>query len=774
MARSYGKRILILMAACLLFLASCHGGKAGDGKVVQGHLSEEKSEWCYCLDRSFELPWDEGKDSSLTCFRDALYYVETEIFWDGKIVAQDEMEELMQELEQNPEVKKTVSLKSSVVRRKMSDEGLEDGEVVFQTEDYVEAVRPTTGGNIYLITGTLSDILDLKNDRKLLLADDKGIVKMKKDVTDYYQPGFMAVDGKGCIAFWHESMLTILDDKGSRKKEEALQGPVLVLSGMQEGGFVASVMGAEGVEFRAFSAEKGMVGRSYAGVADAYEAASDENGRLILGGHSGIYELERESGDSRKLNKWLELDILYDDVIQWWLLEDDRIGVILLNDFGTDRTVLTLQRIRREDLAQKETLILGTWGSVGSFLERTILSYNRTHTKYRVEVLDYTEELHSGNSDAEAYEAARNRQEQDILSGTGPELMLSGSIIDFTKYADKGVFEDLEPYLMRGGELSQEDFWEEALDASRWNGSLIQLPRTFSIQTLVCKEKLLKEGLRDGLKEVSEGVLKRPSEWKAQDFLSVMEAHPGAEAAQYSALYEKEGVTGRAGQIMELALLLNQEYFAGENGKDCRFDEELFESLLNFGTEQGRLEQHKEYQYELYEKDQRIFYRTVISSYADIDNLKQIFGDIGISFPGFPSELGQRNHILIPREGMMILSAADSEKKEAAWEFLVYYLRSGESDTNADCFSARKDVFAEKKQEALLASEQSGRENGECMDLNIVEELLHSSIGKNETMDGTILRIIDEEAQPVFQGQKTAKDAAQIIQGRVVLYLQEN
>lgn len=740
---------LLLAAVCLLFSACGGGGEKEQKNTVKEYLKEEDPEWCYVLDQSYEMPWDSAVDYSLICLDNTLYYVKMELLYEGEAAAEEELEDLLQEMEQNPEIGQKLSVRSQLKCREITENGLGEERVLYETDEYIEKILPDGSGKIDLICGELQKILDYRDDRTLLRLDESGKVLLKKDISDFYQSGLCAVDGEGRLAFWSNGTLYCLDEKGKKIKEEKLQGAVLELYGKPDGGFWAATLGEKGFEFKGISAQKGAEEESFLGVADVSQVSFGKDGRAILGGHTGLYEMNPQDGACIRLLKWMDLDILANDISGWWPTEDGRIGVILSGADGGVKSILSYQKVRREDVVQKEVLTMGTWSSVGSSLERMIVAFNRSNPKYRVNVLDYAEAINA-SSDTADWDAAKRRMEQDILSGNGPDIMLSDSL-DLTNYAEKDAFENLEPYLMKSNAISADDFFEEVLEASMQNEKLILLPKNFSIQTLICKEKILGDA----------------STWDIGTFLAVAGQYPEAEVAQYSPYYERNGMTGRMGQTVELALLLNQDYFADEGAKSCRFQEELFEKLLEFGAAQGKNDQQNPYSSELYSQDKRLFYRTDIYGFSSLRDIKNTFGKEEVRFIGFPAESGEKHHILTPRQSMLIL--ASSKQKEGAWEFLEYYLTAEDGDGYS--FAAQKKQFEEQKQNLLSAGAEA-LQIGE-KDLAVIEDILHHSLGENKRMDAQILRIIDEEAQAVFQGQKSAGDAAKIIQNRAELYIKE-
>lgn len=320
--------------------------------------------------------------------------------------------------------------------------------------------------------------------------------------------------------------------------------------------------------FHELSVQKGVELKSFSGAGDACEACYDRDGKLFLGGGSAIYECNPEDGTCKRVFKWMELGILQSDVNLWWPMDEEHLGVILSGGGSGGKSVLILKRIPREHVAEKETLILGSWGSVGTDLEQAIATFNRGNADYQVRVLDYTEKLNPAST--------------------------------------------------------REDFFPEVLEASRRQGKLLLLPKAFSLQTLVCKKKVLEQTL--GKDAFGEEILNLRATWDVAHYMAAADCFPDAEVTQYSALYEREGLTGRAGAAVEPALLLNQDSFANEDSKQCSLDGELFAQLLAFGARRGKIQVNAASYGEAFERDQWLFYRTEVYGFSGVQAARILFG----------------------------------------------------------------------------------------------------------------------------------------------------
>ncbi len=125
-----------------------------------------------------------------------------------------------------------------------------------------------------------------------------------------------------------------------------------------------------------------------------------------------------------------------------------------------------------------------------------------------------------------------------------------------------------------------------------------------------------------------------------------------------------------------------------------------------------------------------------------------------------------------------------SECREGAWAFLESFLAS--EDGSSSFFPTRKDILAEKAADAVKPDSSGAgmaisyadweyeyhiptREEVE-LTLRLIEAARPVSFAEA----GEVLGIIGEEAEGYYQGQKTALEAAEIIQSRVHIYVNED
>lgn len=147
---------------------------------------------------------------------------------------------------------------------------------------------------------------------------------------------------------------------------------------------------------------------------------------------------------------------------------------------------------------------------------------------------------------------------------------------------------------------------------------------------------------------------------------------------------------------------------------------------------------------------------------------------------------------------MLLAITAKSANKDGAWQFVRYFLTDEYQDIYTDIntynFPAKLSALEKKaenaKERPYWENEETGEKeyydntywNGtESINIGVNtdednERMMNfiKSITATSNYDTKIQDIITEESAPYFSGQKTAAQAAEIIQNRVANYIAEN
>ena len=167
-------------------------------------------------------------------------------------------------------------------------------------------------------------------------------------------------------------------------------------------------------------------------------------------------------------------------------------------------------------------------------------------------------------------------------------------------------------------------------------------------------------------------------------------------------------------------------------------------------------------------KREVLTYRTTVSS---LDSYQDAVAEMGETseWVGYPTGNGIPYNEMISNTPLGINHA--SEAKEGAWAFLEFLL--------SENYQGRKTGFPVRQDSFEKYLEQTQMFNG-VVQIELTEkdkEVLQSIIDHAYWMQAQapyeVFHIIYEEAGAVFAGDKTSEEAAEIIQRRVQLYIQE-
>lgn len=402
-------------------------------------------------------------------------------------------------------------------------------------------------------------------------------------------------------------------------------------------------------------------------------------------------------------------------------------------------------------------LTLATYGN--SFaLNRIVEAYNSGDHGYKISVVDY-----AAYDSADNISAGLTALNADILSGNGPDI-LDLSCFSADQLGCKGILEDLKPYLARSGKLSYDALVPSVVKAFEYKGCLYRLVPFWGICVLAG------DGSITGARE----------EWSLEKLMELSEAYSPVE------LFGSDMT--REDFLRDIVIYGDGQFYDREKAA-CSFTEDGFIWLLEFskglpeesGTATDALAR-------VYAGEQKLCSRFITyDGLMTIGCLSAAFGE-NEEYVGFPLKVGGRVAATAQYSYGIMASSSD---KDGAWDFLEFmlsdeYLAGWAAN---DCFSIVDSVFKTQLdgQEKALLDREGPLElltfnNGQIYNIEITgdaSEMKKALVSLTERIDcaavydDAILNIIKTAAEAYYAGDKTAAEAAEIIQSKVRVYLAE-
>lgn len=517
---------------------------------------------------------------------------------------------------------------------------------------------------------------------------------------------------------------------------------------------------------------------------------------------SGILGVNAKDGTVTRVLSWLDSDLSPDNIGHVAAMENGDFLVYNQNWETNSSELIRLVKTENDPSKEKKIITLATL-NMDSEMRTLISDFNKNSSEYRIKVTDYSE-YNTGDD----YTAGITKLNTEIIAGRVPDIIAVGYFMPIDQYAAKGILEDLTPYIERdlGKDALVEDFFKTLRDD---NGKLYEAYSAFTMQTLVGLRSVVGDEADWSFKKLQEAFATLP------EGASIVGDYYSRTSALYMFLYS------------------NMDKFVNwETGK-CTFDSQdfidLLETVKTFPADEDIKSNDGE---TAYVSDQvKVLTGKQLLSNANAYSLTDFrantfyaYGKDDISFVGYPGTGAAFSAV-----GMGYAISAKSENKEAAWQFVSRILtedyQNGQNKYGYyNGFPTNEAVFDKMMKaeatptfgETVFSSTYVVGNNGTSSDGGLgerepyysgatndkgVHEQPKTTYGfggdftievyamteqekevvldllKNTTTfmryDSSLSDIINEEIQPFFKGEKSAADAAKVIQSRATIYVNE-
>lgn len=494
---------------------------------------------------------------------------------------------------------------------------------------------------------------------------------------------------------------------------------------------------------------------------------------FILTDSNAIYGYNLGDAEPLKIMDAIDSDLDSGGFQQVGLIDETHF-VASYNDPATWQTKVSLFTKVPADQVKDKTVITLAGMYINNYVKTRIVEFNKTNPTYRIQVKEYR-----AYSTAEDYMAGYTQMNNDIITGKMPDILLADSSMPIDSYIAKGLLTDFYPLIENDPELNREDYLENIFDAFSVDGKMYRMVTGFSVSSVIGKTSIV--GDRTG--------------WNMDEFEELMASLP--EGTQSFSNMTRESM------IYMGMMMTKNEYIDSESGK-CSFDSQGFIDFLEFvnqfpaydgqGIELGGSISTGEIDWQaqetMYREDKTILMNRYLSNYNDFNRAEK--GEFGedATIIGFPTEAKIGNAIM---PDLTFALSSKSKCQEGAWEFLRYYLTDEYQNQVKYQFPIKKSALEIKEQEAMDRPywvDEKGEKQfyDDYVSVGGVDVKLDpmtqeeaqeftdflTSLTLVGEFDQNLNEIIEEEAAPFFEGQKSAEEVAKIIQSRMQIYISES
>ncbi|MGN1315386.1 MAG: ABC transporter substrate-binding protein [Lachnospiraceae bacterium] len=580
---------------------------------------------------------------------------------------------------------------------------------------YVNSLICTEDGRLILESGSTIEIYDSQGTELGRIDNKEGgqLLKIRGDV-------FITLEGDGENAF----LQTIDLESGQRGEKQELPFPIY-----------------------------------------SYNYMSGSFYDFYLSNEKGIFGFNLGDAEPTMIMDFLSSDFASYGMSNVSFLDEDNFIALYYGEEGSKLSRFV--KIPAEEVVEKKEIILGCY-YLDSAVKTQAMKFNKESNTHRIVFMDYSE-----YNTEEDYTIGLNRLNSDIASGKVPDIVALQNGMPVESYMAKGLFTDYYELMEKDSTFKKEDYLQNVFEAYSMNGKLYQMVPSFYVRTIVGRTEDVGEDFS----------------WTMDEALALQASKP-----EGTVLFTDMIQTDFLGQCL---LNSGNEYINWETG-ECRFDSEEFIQMLEYAKTLPEKYNEEDYFDESvwqeretqYREGKAVLFPTVLSSFNDYGNWKYAtFGD-DITMVGFPTKEGNGSALI---SSFNLAISAQSEAQDVAWQFVKSFLEEEYQDNMEYFFPIRLSSLQKQAQKAMEKPYYTDNEGNKVeydmtyyvgsMEIKVdplnkeetdrVMEFLQS-INKISSYNDELFNIVSEESQSFLQGEKSAKEAAEIIQSRAKIYINEN
>ncbi|MED9902828.1 MAG: extracellular solute-binding protein [Lachnospiraceae bacterium] len=471
-----------------------------------------------------------------------------------------------------------------------------------------------------------------------------------------------------------------------------------------------------------------------------YAIAQGAEEDILVADGVGLYDFNLETGKKTFYMKWegttYQPGAGMGNIADFKLLSADEAELIKQNGEGKRFFAEKLSKVSYEDIGKTVLTYRTTYATQD--LKLVTAQFNRENEEYYVRLEE------RGEMDYHDFVTATT---VELTAGKGPDMLSPDAVSDMYSLAEKGVIEDLEPYMADSG-IAGEDYFPIAFQ------SVGQETGTFAFCYCMQLEMIY----------LSEDIVGDGQNLNCAELLNRMQNYEGE--AVFNKIYEFRPQT-----VLYYFLGMSDDFYGmvdWEQGT-CDFGGEMWEDMLTVSARFGFTEESRGYE--------DIAFVGRGSGFLEFADSEEEAESLSMVPVGRPAENG-----MIPRNDVFVSVCmnADSANKEGVWQYMQYLFEQENQMSLCNIFGlpVSKAAYEQKKQKELqlAASIAEGMKAPDYVpteeQLARLEEFLQES-QMLSYRTAPIWDIIADETAMYFSGEKSMEEVSRIINNRVGLYLAE-
>lgn len=366
-------------------------------------------------------------------------------------------------------------------------------------------------------------------------------------------------------------------------------------------------------------------------------------------------------------------------------------------------------------------------------LTSQIRDFNQKHTDVQIDILDYAD-----------YEDPVTQLQLDIASGSCPDILDAYFLADIDGLAEKGVLQDLYPFMESDPDVKPELFVEQILDLLEQDGKLYYIPTDLILNYLVCRREIIPEtdGAAKAELDLLTGLLETDPEKRLVNVNSSTFLDRILLAGRIERFFESEATEKELTALLQMIKKMEELGYDSDLEQNTLYDLAEKKDLFFWIKDGGQ-----------------IFKNEVVENRA-------AFGKGNYVFCGYPCTKGSGICLSVEYANRLCITTACKDP-DAAWEFVRVWLTEKMQDGSRYIFHV---PLRKKALEKRLKEEFNKKDRKMYRKLVKSADYMWTGV---DLLQLELQEIIREESSAYFSGDKTLEQAMDVMQSRVKLCISE-